>query len=144
MELSRHPVVLYDGLCGLCNATVRWTIRLDGRRVFRFAALQSDAGAALLARHELNPRQRETVVVIADGRAFTRSDAALAVVARLPAPVRYLRYFRFVPRWLRDRAYDLVARHRAHWFGRLDTCPLPDPADRDRFLDRDERSGQPI
>jgi predicted DCC family thiol-disulfide oxidoreductase YuxK len=121
---------------------VQWVLRRDRAGEFRFAALQSTVGAALLAEHGLDPEHLETVVLVTPTGAYLRSDAALAVVARLPGLWRYLRFLRFVPRWLRDALYDLVARHRYAWFGRYDTCPAPAAADRERFLDWQKSDSQ--
>lgn len=131
---GEHPVVLFDGVCNLCNTTVRFLLRRDRRRVFRFAPLQSTAGRELLERHGLDPEAFDSVVLLEGGRPFLKSDAALRMVAHLPGLWPWLGGLRVVPRPLRDRLYDLVARHRYRWFGRQEVCALPDPEERDRFL----------
>jgi predicted DCC family thiol-disulfide oxidoreductase YuxK len=89
----------------------------------------------LLDAHGLAGARPDTVVLLVDGRALLRSDAVLAVVAVLPAPWCWLRWLRPLPRRLRDAVYDLIARRRHRWFDRHETCPLPAPEVRDRFLD---------
>ncbi|HET7463938.1 MAG TPA: thiol-disulfide oxidoreductase DCC family protein [Longimicrobium sp.] len=128
------PLVLYDGQCGLCNRSVQLILRHDRRGVFRFAALQSEPGQALLARHGLPAEEMNTVVLVDGGRAFTRSRAALRIAGKMDAPWPVLRAFALVPGPLRDAVYDWVARHRYRWFGRTDACMLPPPEVRARFL----------
>ena len=130
------PVVLFDGVCPLCQAAVRWIARHDTEGRFRFAPLDSAVGRALLAQAGARSTRAEpeTVVLVEDRRAWERSDAILRVAADLGAPWRWLVPLRLVPRALRDAVYGLVARRRHRWFGRLDACPLPPPEIRDRFL----------
>jgi len=128
------PLVLYDGQCGLCNHSVQMILRHDRRGRFRFAALQSELGQALLARHGLPAAEMDSVVLIDGGEAYTRSRAALRVAGRMDAPWPLLRALTIVPRPLRDVVYDWVARNRYRWFGRTDACMLPPPEVRARFL----------
>jgi predicted DCC family thiol-disulfide oxidoreductase YuxK len=139
MRRETTPVILYDGECGLCQGLIRWVLQRDRDGVFRFAALQSAVGSALLAEHGLDPALDDTVVVIDDGQALVRSDASLAIVGRLPGVWRYLRYLRFFPRWLRDRVYDEVALRRDRWPSNGDPCAVP--RYRARFLDREPPTG---
>jgi predicted DCC family thiol-disulfide oxidoreductase YuxK len=130
-------LVLFDGQCGMCNGLVRWLLRRDRSARLVFAARESEAGVEWL-RHV--GMQDDTMAVIADRggpkeQALIRSDAILAVVAQLPAPWPALaRVARLVPRPLRDLAYRWVAQQRFRIWGQLPQCPLPTPADRERFL----------
>jgi predicted DCC family thiol-disulfide oxidoreductase YuxK len=128
------PVVLFDGVCNLCNGAVRFVVRHDRRGRFRFASLQSEAGQALLRRHGLDPADLFSVVLVDGGRVTTRSDAALDVARGLGGAWRAAGLLRAVPRPVRDRVYDWVARNRYRWFGRRDACMLPSPELRARFL----------
>lgn len=128
------PLVLYDGECGLCNRSVQTILRHDRRGTFRFAALQSELGRALLERHGLPPEAMNTVVLVDGERAFTKSRAALRIAGKMDAPWPVLRAFALVPGPLRDGVYDWVARNRYRWFGRTDACMLPPPEVRARFL----------
>jgi predicted DCC family thiol-disulfide oxidoreductase YuxK len=137
------PVLLYDGLCGFCNKSVQLVLEHDRRGLMRFAALQSDYGLAVVGRHpEL--RGVDSVVYVerpAGGgaeRVHVRSDAALKVAAYLGGPWRLLLAGRVVPRPVRDYLYDLFARNRYRLFGRYDSCMLPPPEVRSRFLDVQE------
>jgi predicted DCC family thiol-disulfide oxidoreductase YuxK len=134
-----RPILLFDGVCNLCTGSVQFVLRRDPRGQFRFASLQSPAAHRLLADHGLDAAQMAgsagSLVLIADGRAFTRSEAALGVAARLTTPWPLLaRLGRLAPRRLRDLAYNWVARHRYRWFGQPQTCWVPGTADGDRFL----------
>lgn len=135
------PVVLYDGVCGLCNRYVRFVLERDRRRQFRFASLQGAFGARALARHGLHLDGDPASIVLLESpgspheRAYLRSDAVLSILVGLGGPWRLAAGLRAVPRFLRDRVYDLVARVRYRIFGRLDSCPLPPRSDAARFLD---------
>ena len=129
------PILLFDGVCNLCNGSVLWVIRRDPAGRFRFASLQSEVGRQLLAEAGLPPSALSTVVLYADGRFYTRSDAALGVLARLGSPWSWLAVFRLVPRALRNRLYDWIAGNRYRWFGKKESCMIPTPELRNRFLD---------
>jgi predicted DCC family thiol-disulfide oxidoreductase YuxK len=129
-----HPVVLFDGVCNLCNGVVRFLIERDPAARFRFAALQSEAGRALLARHALDPDALDSFVLVDADGAHARSSAVLRVARELPAPWRWLWLAIAIPRPLRDALYDFLARRRYRWFGRRDACMVPTPALRQRFL----------
>lgn len=123
--MNSTPIVLYDGSCGFCGWSVRWVLRRDRSRSFRFAPLDSPRGRALLAEHGL-PSDPGTVVVLDDGRAYLRSDAVLRVARRVGGIWHLLRVGGVLPRSLRDALYDWVARHRG-WLGRVfRTAPISD------------------
>ena len=128
------PVVLYDGTCGLCDRSVQLILRHDRRGRFHFAALQSDAGRALLERHGLPVDALDTVVLVEDGRAWVKSTAALRIARRMDPPWPAFGALGIVPRPVRDFFYDRVAKSRYHLFGRVDACMLPPPEVRARFL----------
>lgn len=128
-------VVLFDGVCNLCNGAVRFIIDHDPAGRFRFAALQSDAGRILLERCGLDPDTFDSIVLVEEGACFTRSTAALRIVRRLSGPWWLLAALVVLPRPLRDFAYDCVARSRYRVFGRRDRCMVPTPELISRFLD---------
>jgi predicted DCC family thiol-disulfide oxidoreductase YuxK len=130
-----HPIVLFDGVCNLCSASVQFILRRDSGARFRFASLQSAAGQELLARLGIDSQGIDSVVVIEGDRWFKESDAALRVAWHLGGPWRLLTVLRLIPRPLRDRAYRLIARNRYRWFGKKETCWLPTPELQGRFLD---------
>ncbi len=131
---SKEPILLFDGVCNLCNAAVQWVLKRDRSNVFRFAALQSETGRTLLQRAGLSADNFDTVVLVEDDRVFTRSDAALEVARRLGGWWPALAVFKLVPRFIRDGVYNWVARHRYRWFGRREACMLPRPEWKERFL----------
>lgn len=133
--MTGSATVLFDGVCNLCNASVQFIVRRDPTGRFRFASLQSEAGRRLLEEHRLPTDELSTVVVVADGRAYTRSDAALRVARGLGGAWPALAALRLVPRPLRDAVYGLVARNRYRWFGRREACMLPTAEERSRFLE---------
>ena len=128
-------LVLFDGVCTLCNGLVTFVIARDSAGQFQFGALQSRGAARVLDLHGAVEPLPDSLVVIDDGRVFTRSTAALRIARRLPFPWPLACAFLAVPRPLRDRIYDLVARRRYRWFGTRDHCMVPTPALRSRFID---------
>jgi predicted DCC family thiol-disulfide oxidoreductase YuxK len=138
---AEAPVILYDGVCGLCHRLNRFVLARDPAGRFRFAALQSAPAREILARHGRDPRDLDTLYLVLghggrDERLLRKSDAALWILRELGGPWRGASLLRLVPRPVRDLGYDLVARTRYRLFGRYDTCPLPDPRHRARFLDQ--------
>ncbi len=135
-----HPLVFYDGVCGLCNRTTRFILKRDPEGLFRFAPLQSAFASEVLPRHGADPAALDTLFVLtADDpeaeRLLERSDAVLWILARLSKPwPLFALLARRVPRAPRDLAYRLLARHRYRIFGRSDACEIPAPTVRARFL----------
>ena len=132
--VSEPPLVLYDGVCGLCSRSVRFLIKRDRDKVLRFAPLQGETAAAMRARYPEIPETLESVVLIEDGRAHLRSKAFLHVSRYLTRPWRWGWYFRWMPGFLLDLGYRLIARFRYRIWGKTDTCELPAPEERARFL----------
>jgi predicted DCC family thiol-disulfide oxidoreductase YuxK len=131
-------VLLYDGVCGFCNRSVQTIIRHDRRREMRFAALQSQYGKAVVARHpELQNVDSLVLVEKADGaeRVFTHSAGALRVAAYLGGWWKLFLAAYIIPRPVRDFFYNLFARYRYRLFGKYDSCPIPSPEVRSRFVD---------
>jgi predicted DCC family thiol-disulfide oxidoreductase YuxK len=134
VENPSGPILLFDGVCNLCNGIVQWVIARDARAQFRFASLQSDAGRGLLSRHGLPLDALDTVVLLDGGAHFTKSDAALEVARRLGGVYRLAAAAKLVPRPLRDVVYDWVARNRYARWGKRAECWIPTPELRERFL----------
>jgi predicted DCC family thiol-disulfide oxidoreductase YuxK len=136
-----NPIILYDGVCGLCNHLVQFLLKHDREGRLRFASLQSDFAAKVLGRHGIDPTDLDTVHVIVnydqpDERVLQRSDAILRAGRELGGFWGASSSIaRVVPRPLRDVVYKLVATNRYRMFGKFDTCMLPDPSQRSRFLD---------
>jgi predicted DCC family thiol-disulfide oxidoreductase YuxK len=136
-----HPVLLYDGVCSLCNWWVRFVLKHDRHDVFRFASLQSPVAARILLRHDASAQSLDTVYVVLNfqqpsERFLARSEAAIEVLRQLgPMGKCAATVFSLLPRAIRDALYNFVARNRYRSFGKYDSCPLPEPKFRSRFLD---------
>jgi predicted DCC family thiol-disulfide oxidoreductase YuxK len=135
------PVVLYDGVCGLCDRYVQFILRRDRRGHFWFAPLQGRFAAQSLERHGITPGPDPESIVLLESvgtpseRARVRSDAVLAILTGLGGPWRLAGLLRVIPRRLRDAVYNLVARFRTRIFGRLESCSVPPPSAATRFLE---------
>jgi predicted DCC family thiol-disulfide oxidoreductase YuxK len=129
-----HPIVVFDGVCNFCSGTVQFILKHDRAGCIRFAPLQSPAGRSLLARNGIDPGDADTLLLITDKGAFTRSDAALELARRL-GWWKWVWMFKLIPRTLRDAIYAALARHRYAWFGKKDSCFAPGPEERARFMD---------
>lgn len=132
------PIVLYDGTCGFCDASIQWILARDRAGVFRFAAQQGETAAAIVARHPELPKDLDSLILVegegAEERVTWHSSAALGIAARLPGAWRALSWFGLLPRALTDLGYRMVARVRYRIWGRLDACRVPRPEERARFL----------
>ena len=126
------PVILFDGFCILCNRAVDFIIRHDRDAHFRFAPLQSKAGRDLLGTQAKSIP--DSIVLVSESRIDFRSTAFLKICRKLDAPWSFLSAFLIVPRFIRDPVYDLIARNRYSWFGKRNSCRLPEPGISDRFL----------
>ena len=137
----KRPVILFDGVCNLCNSAVQWVIERDKEECFDFASLQSDAARRelgnVMGAKEIEGLPDSIVLVDADG-VHIRSAAALRILRRLGSWFLLLRLGVVLPRPVRDAIYDLIARNRYRWFGRRDTCMTPTPELATRLLDADE------
>jgi predicted DCC family thiol-disulfide oxidoreductase YuxK len=129
-----HAIVLFDGTCNFCDASVNFIIDRDPAGNFKFAALESETGQRLLRAHGLHENRPDSLVLVEDGKAYTRSSAALRIAAHMRFPWPLLEFFLLVPPFLRNAAYDWVARRRYQWFGRRESCRIPTPEIRERFL----------
>lgn len=134
-RVKEPVIVLFDGVCNFCNASVNFIIDHDPADRFRFAPLQSPLGEQLLARFGLAHQKIDSVVLIEAGRCFIKSTAAVRVARHLAPPWPALALLIMIPTGLRDLLYDWFARHRYQWFGRSDSCRMPTPQLRRRFLD---------
>ena len=140
-DVSPHPILLYDGVCGLCNRLVQFVLKRDRRQLFRFAPLQGELAARVLRRHGKDPADLDTVYVVVapdtpDERLLPRSGAVLFILRNLGLGWRLLALLgRIAPRFLADWLYGQVAQRRYRIFGKYESCPLPSPETRARFID---------
>lgn len=128
------PIVLFDGVCGLCNGVVRWLVRHDTARVLRYAPLQGTTAAALRAQHPQIPATLESIVLVDDRGIRMRSAAVVAIAGYLPYPWRLGALLGVIPAPLLDLGYRVVARVRYRIFGKHEMCALPKPEERALLL----------
>lgn len=135
-RVSEGSVVLFDGVCNLCNGAVHFMIDRDPKERLRFASLQSEAGRALLTEHDvaLPEGDPDSIVLVTGGRAYDGSGAALRIAARLAFPWPLLSALLVVPWFVRDIVYYVIARNRYRWFGKSEACRVPTPELKKRFL----------
>ncbi|MCS6934223.1 MAG: DCC1-like thiol-disulfide oxidoreductase family protein [Chitinophagales bacterium] len=118
-------VVLFDGVCNLCNYTVQWIIRRDKRDKFRFASLQSSMAQQIAAKWHLHGELLQSVVLVEGDRIHIRSSAILRILMILGGVYRIAGVLYLIPAFIRDRVYDYVAKNRYKWFGKKDSCIIP-------------------
>ncbi len=132
--MQEQPLIIYDGVCGLCNRSVHFIIRRDSKKQFKFLPLQSNKAIALMHAFGVDLHKSDSIILLDHNKLFTHSDAVLLALKKLNSPVRWLYIFIIVPRFIRNAVYRLIAKNRYRWFGRFDSCPIPDASIKDRFL----------
>ncbi len=132
--MEENNVIIFDGVCNLCNATVRFIIVRDAQGVFKFTSAQSECGQKLLRENNYSFEILESVILLKDGNLLKKSAAALEIAAALDGVWRYLMVLRFIPLPIRDAIYDWIARNRYRWFGKRDLCMIPSETQKTRFL----------
>lgn len=129
---SKQRIVFFDGVCGLCNSYVDFLLPRDSEKKLQFSPLQSEAAKQYLS--EQLRADLSTVVFFDEGLIFVRSEAVLRAMSYLPWPWNSMRFFRLIPAFLRDAIYRLVAKTRYGLFGKKESCRLPTPDERERFI----------
>lgn len=132
--MQPEPIVLFDGVCNLCNNSVQFILLNERTQKLHFASLQSEVGQSLIAQHWKGANLPESVILIEQDRIYVQSEAALRIANHLKFPLSLLGLFVVVPRPIRDAVYDWIARNRYRWFGKQDQCMLPRPEWKSRFL----------
>jgi len=127
MEESR-PLILVDGYCNLCNGTVRFVQKRDKNNHFQFTALQSEFGKSMIKRYQI-PSEIDSVVLILENQAFLKSDVIIESSNFLPNPWKIIKFFAIIPKSLRDKLYDFIARNRYKWFGKKQVCEFYPPVE---------------
>ena len=130
-----HPIILFDGICNLCNASVQYVIRHDSKQIFRFASLQSRFGQEILSNNNLPVNDFNSFVLFDDNKVFTRSTAALKVARKLNGFIKLLYAFIIIPKFIRDAIYNIIAKNRYKWFGKKNECMIPTAELKSLFLD---------
>lgn len=139
-DQSPYPIVLYDGVCGLCNRLNQFLLKRDRHDRLRFASLQSSLAESLTLRHGANPKDLDTVYVVVDHglpteHLLSRSDAIIYVVTQLGGVWKAMGLAKVLPKALRNIGYNIVAKNRYRVFGKHDSCMLPDPKNKEKFLE---------
>lgn len=127
-------IILFDGVCNLCNNSVQFILKRDTKYMFSFASLQSDAGQRLLQQHDI-PKNTDSFILIENGKVYDRSTAALRICKHLKGFWKLCYLFIVIPKPIRDYMYQFIAKNRYKWFGTKTACMLPTPDLRKRFLD---------
>ena len=133
-EQLEHPVILFDGVCNFCDASVNFIIDHDPKQHFKFTAQQLDAGQEILRKNGLDPAKLDTLVLAEDGKVYTRSTAALRIAKQLSGGWKLLYVFIIIPRPIRDVFYNLFANYRYKLFGKKEACRVPTATERARFI----------
>lgn len=128
-------IILFDGLCNLCNRSVQFIIKHDKLDIFKFTSLQSESGRLLLGKYNIKSKGIDSIVFIRDNRYYLKSTAVLYILKDLRGGWKFLFGFVVIPTILRDLFYDLIAKMRYKLFGKRDSCMMPDEKVKGRFLD---------
>lgn len=135
MVENGKKIILFDGVCNLCNNSVLFVIKRDKKDLFRYASLQSEVGQQLVRERGIDTSQVDSIILIEPGVAyFTKSDAALEIAQHLGGLWKLSAVFTWIPKSIRDVVYDFVARNRYKWYGKKDACMVPTPELRAKFL----------
>ena len=132
--MSDYPVILFDGVCNLCNSSVQFIITRDPKAQFRFASLQSKYGQQQMIQFNLPTSELNSVLLIKDGKLYQKSSAALLIARMLTGAWPLMFVFIIVPPFIRNAVYDFIARNRYKWFGKKDECMIPTPELKSRFI----------
>jgi predicted DCC family thiol-disulfide oxidoreductase YuxK len=132
---KQAPLILFDGVCNLCNAWVRFVVRRDPAGIFRFAAQQSPIGQTIINEHLRNASQLSSVILLEENAIYTESDAVLQILARLTSHWSWIALLLIIPRPARDACYRFIVRHRYQWFGRTEACQIPSGNVKSRFVE---------
>lgn len=129
-----NNLILFDGVCNLCNGAVNFVIDHDKNNTFRFTSLQSEIGQQILAANQLNSSEFDSFILVKNGKILQKSTAALTVATQLGGFWKLLGLFLVFPTGLRDFFYDFIAKNRYRWFGKAESCRMPTPELRSKFL----------
>jgi predicted DCC family thiol-disulfide oxidoreductase YuxK len=132
--IQENPIILFDGICNLCNSSVQFVLKHDKQKLFRFASLQSTGGQALLKKYHLPETNFNSFVLIKKGKSFVKSTAALMVAKELAGIIKIVYIFIIVPAFIRNAVYNVIAKNRYKWFGKQESCMMPTPDLQSRFL----------
>jgi predicted DCC family thiol-disulfide oxidoreductase YuxK len=130
----KQPVLLFDGVCNLCNNSVQQIIKMDTKGKIQFASLQSEVGQSLLVKFNLPKSNFKTLVLVIGDRYLTKSDAVLEILKIIGGGWKVLYAFKIIPKFIRNSVYDFIAKNRYKWWGQQESCMMPTPELKKRFL----------
>ena len=131
---STHSIILFDGVCNLCNGAVNFVIKRDPGNVFKFAPLQEKQGALLLKTHAIDIQKLDSIVLIENGNVYTKSSAALRIARKMSNLWPLFFVLLIIPSFIRDGVYDFIAKNRYKWFGKKEQCMIPTLGLKEKFL----------
>lgn len=134
MKSKDHKIILFDGVCNLCNGAVVFIIKRDKKNVFKFAALQSEIGQQLISKFNIDTSKVDSIILIDGEKHYEKSSAALRIAKYLSGAYPLLFGFMILPKFIRDSVYDYIARNRYRWFGKRESCMIPTAKLKDKFL----------
>jgi len=134
MKNSNQKIILFDGVCNLCNTSVNFVIEHDKKNIFKFAALQSDMGKKLAIENNINIADTDSIILIDGDSSYIKSTAALYISKELSGAYPLLYAFMIIPKYLRDLIYNYIAKNRYKWYGKKESCMIPSPTLKDKFL----------
>lgn len=132
--MNSQPIILFDGICNLCDGAVQFIIKHDPDKIFLFASLQSEAGQNLLKQYHLPADNFNSFILVQDDKVYNKSTGALKVARQIKGAWSWLYIFMIIPKFIRDGVYNWIAQNRYKWFGKKDACMLPTPELKARFL----------
>ena len=131
---KKHKIILFDGVCNLCNSSVVFAIKRDKSDVFRFAALQSEIGEQLTSKYNIDTSKTDSIILIDGEKYYEKSSAALHIAKYLSGGWPLLYSFIILPKFIRDSVYNIIAKNRYKWYGKKESCMIPTPELRSKFL----------
>mgnify|MGYP006092070531 FL=1 len=129
-----HSIILFDGVCNLCNGAVNFVIKRDPGNVFKFTPLQEKQGVLLLKKHAIDAQELDSIVLVENKKVYTKSSAALRIARKMSNLWPLFFVLLIIPRFIRDGVYDFIAKNRYKWFGKKKQCMIPTPGLREKFL----------
>ena len=129
-----HSIILFDGVCNLCNGAVNFVIKRDPGNVFKFTPLQEKQGVLLLKKHAIDAQELDSIVLVENKKVYTKSSAALRIARKLSNLWPLFFVLLIIPSFIRDGVYDFIAKNRYKWFGKKEQCIIPTPGLREKFL----------
>ena len=131
---TTKSVILFDGVCNFCDQSVQFVIKRDIKNKFLYASLQSGAGIEFLKTQPEAIQNTDSIILVSNSKVYSKSTAAIKIATELKGLWFLMGLFYIVPTFIRDTVYDYVAKHRYQWFGKFDSCKIPTPDEKDKFL----------